>query len=125
MLNTVSLIGRLTADPTRRDSSAGQIASFRIAVNRPTKDKTADFFSVTAFGKTAEYVNNYVNKGRLVVVSGRLEVNSYKNKEGVDVQAVQVVANSVNALERGDDAPTQSQEPVKQVYSDIKDPFED
>jgi single-strand DNA-binding protein len=132
MLNTVSLIGRLAADPITRQTSAGVVVSFRVAVQRPTKDKAADFFNVSAFGKTAEYVSNYVAKGRLVVINGRLEVNSYKNKEGVDVQSVQVVANTVNALERGDTAHEGGDNrvavaPAKQVgtLDDISDPFAD
>jgi len=128
MLNTVSLIGRLAADPTVRQTQAGVVVSFRLAVQRPTKDKTADFFNVTAFGKTAEYIQNYVTKGRLVVVNGRLEVNAYTNKEGVNVQAVQVVANTVNALERGDDAPQVNRAApasTKGQLDDIADPFGD
>jgi single-strand DNA-binding protein len=128
MLNTVSLIGRLAADPTVRQTQAGVVVSFRLAVQRPTKDKTADFFNVTAFGKTAEYIQNYVTKGRLVVVNGRLEVNAYTNKEGVNVQVVQVVANTVNALERGDDAPQGNRAApasTKGQLDDIADPFGD
>lgn len=128
MLNTVSLIGRLAADPTVRQTQAGVVVSFRLAVQRPTKDKTADFFNVTAFGKTAEYIQNYVTKGRLVVVNGRLEVNAYTNKEGANVQAVQVVANTVNALERGDDASQGNRStsaPSKGQLDDISDPFGD
>lgn len=128
MLNTVSLIGRLAADPTVRQTQAGVVVSFRLAVQRPTKDKTADFFNVTAFGKTAEYIQNYVTKGRLVVVNGRLEVNAYTNKEGANVQAVQVVANTVNALERGDDVPQGNRTTTtssKGQLDDISDPFGD
>lgn len=128
MLNTVSLIGRLAADPTVRQTQAGVVVSFRLAVQRPTKDKTADFFNVTAFGKTAEYIQNYVAKGRLVVVNGRLEVNAYTNKEGVNVQTVQVVANTVNALERGDDAPQGNRAAPASTQGqldDIADPFGD
>ena len=132
MLNTVSLIGRLAADPTVRQTSAGVVVSFRMAVQRPTKDKIADFFNVSAFGKTAEYVSNYVAKGRLVVVNGRLETNAYTNKEGVNVQTVQIVANSVNALERGDNAPEGNRLEVDAPrmaksgpVDDITDPFAD
>ena len=132
MLNTVSLIGRLAADPTVRETSAGIVVSFRLAVQRPTKDKTADFFNVSAFGKTAEYISNYVTKGRLVVVNGRLETNAYINKEGVNVQTVQIVANSVNALERGDNTPEGNRSEVDAPrmaksgpVDDIADPFAD
>lgn len=101
MLNRVSLMGRLTADPELRHTQTGTaVASFRIAVERDFKDKTtgergADFFSVTAWSYTAEFVSRFFTKGRMAVVDGRLQAREYTDKDGNRRYAVEVVADSV------------------------------
>ncbi|MDF2440675.1 MAG: single-strand DNA-binding protein, partial [Abditibacteriota bacterium] len=80
--NRVVLIGRLTRDPEMRYTSAGlAVASFSIAVDRRTKSndgqKQADFFRCSAWRQSAEFVNEYARKGRLVAVDGRIEINEY------------------------------------------------
>ena len=87
MLNRVVLVGRLTRDPELRVGQSGvQVGSFTLAVNRPFTDRNgergADFINCVVFRKQAENVKNYVQKGSLVGVDGRLQSRSYENKEG-------------------------------------------
>ena len=95
-MNSVILVGRLTSDPRITVSQSGtKVASFRLAVDRETKDKDADFIQCKAFGHTAEYLENYKGKGDEVVVQGRIQTGSYKNREGATVYTTDVIANRV------------------------------
>ena len=109
-MNSVVLIGRLTRDPEVRYIPESQmaVATFSIAIDRVGKDKGADFPRVICFGKTAELVERFVGKGRLVGVQGRIQTGSYKNKEGATVYTTEVVADRVEFLDRGDKAGSES-----------------
>lgn len=104
MLNSVVMIGRLTRDPEARTASTGNtLTRFSIAVDRRFKregEPTADFFNVTCFGKTAEFAANYLTKGRLVVVTGRIEIRKYQDKDGNPREAIDITADNVNGLDR-------------------------
>ena len=106
MLNRVILIGRLTRDPELRTTNTGRsVVSFSIAVQKRIKPQDpnqpdADFFRVTAWGQTAEYVSNYLTKGRLVAVDGRLETRKFVDNSGANREVVEVVADNVNGLDR-------------------------
>ena len=104
MLNRVVLIGRLVRDPEMRTTTTGKsVVSFSIAVNKRVKaqDGTeADFFRVTAWGQTAEYVNTYLTKGRLVSVDGRLDTRKWTDQSGANRETVEIVADNVNGLDR-------------------------
>ncbi|HLO98176.1 MAG TPA: single-stranded DNA-binding protein, partial [Fimbriimonas sp.] len=100
-VNRVVLIGRLTRDPELRTTQTGKnVVEFSIAVNKRIKPQDgspdADFFRVKAWGQTAEYVNNYINKGRLVAVDGRIETRKYTDKDGVNREIFEIVADNVN-----------------------------
>lgn len=104
MLNRVVLVGRLTKDPEFRTTQSGvDVATFTLAVNRNFKSKNgeqqADFINCVVFRKQAENVNNYLNKGSLAGVDGRLQSRSYENKEGQRVFVTEVVCDSVQFLE--------------------------
>lgn len=104
-LNRVVLIGRLTRDPELRSTSTGkQVSDFSIAVDKRIKptdgSPTADFFRVTAWGSTAEFVSNYLSKGRLVAVEGRLQSRKYTDKDGNNRESIEVVADNVQGLDR-------------------------
>jgi single-strand DNA-binding protein len=104
-MNNVVLIGRLTKDPELRfiPNSGKAVARFSIAVNREfSKEKEADFFNIVVWGKTAEYVANYSQKGRLIAINGNLRNNNYEDKNGTKHYTVEVVANRVEILEWGD-----------------------
>jgi single-strand DNA-binding protein len=110
MLNRVVLIGRLVRDPEMRTTTTGKsVVSFSIAVNKRVKaqDGTeADFFRVTAWGQTAEYVNTYLTKGRLVSVDGRLDTRKWTDQSGANRETVEIVADNVNGLDRPRDDAT-------------------
>lgn len=96
--NRTILIGRLTRDPEIRFATSGtQIASFSLAVDRG-KDNETDFVNIVAFGKTAEFIENYMTKGRLILVDGQLRIEKYQ-KDGEQKTAVKVVANQVRFME--------------------------
>lgn len=103
-------IGNISKDPVVKYSAAGMCySSMSVAIQRPTKDKFADFIPVKAFDKVAESVEKYGAKGRLVAVEGRIQTGSYTNKEGRKVYTVEVVAHNIRFLDKSkpDNAPSQ------------------
>jgi len=112
MINRVILAGRLTRDPEVRTTTTGKkVADFSIAVQKRMKPQDgssdADFFRVSCWGATAEFVGNYVTKGRLVIIEGRLQSRKFVDKQGNNREVVEVVADSVNPLERPRDGENQ------------------
>lgn len=82
-MNSINLIGRLTRDPELKYFDSGKaVAKFSIAVNRPTKDKVADFFDCEAWNQTSEIVGNYCTKGKQVGIQGRVEFEHWETKTG-------------------------------------------
>lgn len=132
-MNSVVLIGRLTADPTvRYTGDQMAVASFTLAIDRPQradKEKATDFPRVTVFGKQAENCERFLKKGRLVAIEGRIQTGSYTNKDGQKVYTTDVVANRVEFLEWGDKADEKSTTPQEgipagfQVIDDDDIPF--
>jgi single-strand DNA-binding protein len=125
-LNRVVLIGRLTRDPELRTAGSGlAVCNFSIAVNRIRKDdQDADFFNIVAFGKTAEFVSQYLHKGRLAAVDGRLQQRKYTTKDGQARDVVEVLADNVQGLEKRDDGGKPA--PSREVPADDDfDPFAD
>ena len=106
-MNSVALIGRLTRDPEVRYGASSQtaVARFSIAVDRQRGgregEQTADFINIVCFGKTAELVEKYMGKGRLVGITGRIQTGSYE-KDGRKVYTTDVIADRVEFLDRGD-----------------------
>ena len=105
MLNRVILIGRLTNDPELRYTPSGVgIGKFTLAVDRPFKkgeDKETDFIPIVTWRQLAESCANYLRKGRLAAVDGRIQVRNYENNEGRRVYVTEVVAENVRFLESG------------------------
>ena len=98
MLNKVIIMGRLTADPELRHTQSNiPVASFALAVDRGYKRDNdvvnVDFINIVAWRNTAEFVSKWFTKGQLVAVSGRLQVRSYKDKDGNNRTATEVVAD--------------------------------
>jgi single-strand DNA-binding protein len=118
-MNSVSLIGRLTRDPEVRYKDDLAVARFTVAVDRPTKDKTSDFPSVIAFGKTAEIVEKYLAKGSQVGISGRIQTGSYTNKDGVKVYTTDVVAERVEFLGKKEEKPVETVEKTPEGFEQI------
>lgn len=104
MLNRVILIGRLTRDPELRYTPSGvAVTQFTLAVDRPfttqSGEREADFINIVTWQKLAETCANYLRKGRLTAVEGRLQVRHYDNNEGKRVYVTEVVADNVRFLE--------------------------
>jgi single-strand DNA-binding protein len=101
MLNHIVLMGRLTRAPElRRTSSGVAVASFRLAVDRDfghreTGEKECDFIDVVAWRQTGEFVSKYFTKGRMAVVSGRLQIRNWNDKDGNKRSSAEVVADNV------------------------------
>lgn len=113
MLNRVVLVGRLTADPEYKVTPSGiQVATFTLAINRnftnAQGEKQADFINCVVFKKQAENVNNYLSKGSLAGVDGRLQSRSYDNQEGRRVYVTEVICDSVQFLTPKNDATGQN-----------------
>jgi len=104
MLNRVVLVGRLTRDPDLRYTPNGvAVANFNIAVNRPFTnqqgEREADFINGVVWRKQAENLANYMKKGSLVGVDGRVQTRNYEGSDGKTVYVTEVVAESVQFLE--------------------------
>lgn len=100
MLNHIVLMGRLTRDPELRRTPAGKaVASFSLAVDRDYKpeggERETDFIDIVAWGNTAEFVSKYFSKGRMAVVSGRLQIRSWTDNTGNKRRAAEVVADNI------------------------------
>ena len=100
MLNKVIVMGRLVRNPElRRTNSGTAVASFTIACDRDFKsdggEREADFIECVAWRNTAEFVSKYFTKGRMAVVSGRLQTRNWTDKEGNKRKATEIIAESV------------------------------
>ncbi len=120
MLNSITLIGRLTRDPEMKYTANGiAVANFTLAVDRgftnQQGERETDFIDCTAWRKLAEVVTNNLGKGRLVAVSGRLEIQRYQDKDGNNRRAARVIADRVVFL---DWAKEKGQEPGQQGKQD-------
>ena len=114
MLNHIVLMGRLTRDPElRRTGSGVAVTSFSIAVDRDfgkneAGEKETDFIDIVAWRQTAEFVQKYFSKGRMIVVSGRLQIRSWTDKDENKRRTAEVVADNVyfgDSKRDGDMAP--------------------
>lgn len=100
------MIGRLARDPELRQTTTGkEVVEFTLAVDKrinPTDpgQPTADFFRCKAWGQTAGFVSEYAHKGRLASIDGRLETRRYVDKDGKDREAIEIVCDNVNLLDR-------------------------
>ena len=100
MLNHIVLMGRLTRDPELRRTGSGiAVASFTLAVDRDYAaqgaERETDFVDIVAWRSTAEIVSKYFTKGRMAVVSGRLQIRNWQDKDGNKRRSAEVVANDV------------------------------
>ena len=105
MLNRVILIGRLTKDPELKYTQAGKaVASFTLAVDRayknPQGEKEADFIPIVVWQKQAEHCANYIGKGSLVAIDGRMQVRTYEAKDGGKRWVTEVIAENVRFLDK-------------------------
>ena len=100
MLNHITIMGRMTRDPElRRTASGVAVTSFTLAVDRDFSpkdgEKEVDFIDVVAWRHTGEFVSKYFTKGRMAVVSGRLQIRNYTDKDGNKRRAAEIIADNV------------------------------
>ncbi|HEY3329618.1 MAG TPA: single-stranded DNA-binding protein [Capsulimonadaceae bacterium] len=109
MLNKVILIGRLANDPELKWTPSGiPVTTFRLAVDRPIsaearqsgQEKQADFIDIVAWRQAAEFASNYLGKGRLVAIDGRLQIRQYVAQDGTNRRVAEVVVDQLKSLDR-------------------------
>lgn len=129
-LNKAILIGNVTADPEVRSTSSGQqVASFSVATNRIWNDKEGqkqtktEFHNVVAWGRLSDIVSQYLKKGGLVMIEGRIETRNWEGKDGVKRYRTEIIAERLQLGPRGatQQAPTNTTEEVKEEIPVIED----
>ena len=100
MLNTITIMGRLTRDPElRRTSSGVAVASFALACERDFaaqgEARGTDFIDIVSWRYTAEFVEKYFSKGQMAVVTGRLQIRNWQDKEGNKRRSAEILADHV------------------------------
>lgn len=129
-MNNCSLIGRITREIELRYTTGDNptaVARFSIAIDRPVKsggEKQTDFPNIVVFGKMAENLERYMGKGRLIGVQGRIQTGSYTNKEGKKVYTTEVVANNVEYLDWGKDAPEYQRQKEREAMENVPEGFQ-
>jgi single-strand DNA-binding protein len=103
MINRIVLVGRMVADPELRYTPSGvAVARFRIAVDRPFTsaqgEKQADFINIVAWRQSAQFAADYLRKGALVGIDGRLQIRNYTTQDGQKRTATEVVADQVRGI---------------------------
>jgi len=116
MLNRVVLVGRLTKDPDLRYTANGvAVANFTVAVNRPFSNqqgtREADFINCVVWRRPAENLANYMKKGSMIGVDGRIQTRNFEGQDGRTVYVTEVVADSVQFLESKGASQSRGQEP--------------
>ena len=104
-MNLTILVGRLVRDPENKYTTAGKaVTTFTLAVDRQFTnqqgEREADYIPIITWQKLAETCANHLSKGRLVAVEGRLQIRNYETQDGQKRKAAEVVANSVQFLDR-------------------------
>ena len=114
MLNTITIMGRLTRDPElRRTSSGVAVASFTLACERDFaaqgETRETDFVDIVAWRYTAEFVDKYFSKGQMAIVTGRLQIRNWEDKEGNKRRSAEILADHVYFGEAKRDKTTQGE----------------
>ena len=129
MFNKVTLIGRLTKDPEVRSSANNvSITHFTLAVNRnftnSQGEREADFIPIVAFKTLAETCGKYLNKGKLIAVSGQIQTRNYEDKNGVKQYTTEVIANEIQFLDKKNSIDKQPDNPsIRDDDADDELPF--
>lgn len=134
MLNHIDFMGRLTRDPELRRTQSGKaVTSFTLACDRDFKSDdgpTVDFVDIVTWGATAEFVDKYFTKGQMAIVSGRLQIRPWTDKEGNRHRATEIVADHVyfggpkpDRRGEADDAGFQAPSEFAELEDDSELPF--
>lgn len=125
-MNKVILQGRITKDLELRQSQSGTaVLGFTLAVNRKFvkegEERQADFIMCKAFGKTAENINNYFGKGRLILIEGRIQTGSYEKEDGTKVYTTDVIVDGFDFTGEKKDGTVQGQQTFEQLQAEADD----
>lgn len=118
-MNKFQFLGRLTKDPEIRYTSGNntQVTAFTIAVNRKYvaqgAERQADFFNLSAFGKTAEFISKYFKKGQQILVEGRIQNRTWEDQAGAKRYATDFIVEQVYFADSKKDDATYSQQPIE------------
>ena len=124
-MNKVILIGRLTKDPMVNRSNEGKaFARYTLAVDRRSKDNTADFISCVVFDRRAEFAEQYLKKGTKIAVTGRIQTGKYTNREGQTVYTTDVVVDEQEFCESKGTQQQEPQDEFESVPDDFRPPWE-
>jgi single-strand DNA-binding protein len=108
-MNKAILIGRLTRDPESQTTSTGKMMTkFSLAVNDARNSKVVSYFDCVAFDREAEVVNSYVKKGMQVFIDGRISINNYTDRTGVERKGISVIVDNLKMLGSKSDNPRTS-----------------
>ena len=126
MLNRIVIMGRLTRDPEQRRTGNGTaVTSFTLAVDRDFssqgQEKETDFIDCVAWRSTAEFVSKYFTKGRMAVVTGRLQIRNWNDKDGNKRRSAEVVADGVYFGDSKRDGESKPQAPATDDFALIED----
>ncbi len=136
MVNRATLIGRVGKDPDFRVTAGGTpMAKFTLATSEKRKDasgqlvESTEWHRLTAWGRSAEVIRDYVHKGDLLYIDGRIHYDSYENKEGQKVYTTDIIVNTFQMLsgkgERQADTPAPAQKQPDQPAGGSGGGFED
>ena len=127
-MNRVILIGNLCADPEAHTTQGGVSCSrFKVAVRRKFKNADgnydADFLPVIAWRQTADFCNSYLTKGRRVAVEGSVQTRSYSAQDGSKRYVTEIIADSVEALDRAAEGRTEGEKPEEgpEDFQEVED----
>ena len=129
MLNHIVIMGRMTRDPElRRTASGAAVASFTLAVDRDFAAKDAqretDFIDCVAWRATGEFVSKYFSKGRMAVVSGRLQIRPWTDKDGNNRRSAEVIVENIYFGDSRRDVPEEAKEATAGYSDDLPLPDE-
>ena len=97
-MNNIVLTGRLVRDHEFKEVGQTKVLNNCLAVKRDFKKNESDFVNITAFGKTAELINNYTSKGSQLLVTGRLQIDNYKDKDGNARTSAKVIVDRMEFI---------------------------
>ena len=123
MINKAILMGRLTRDPELRHTGSGTpVCSFSIAINSGSgENQTTDYINCVAWNKTAEFVNKYFSKGRMIIIVGKIQTRSWDGQDGKKNYVTEVIANEVSFGDSKKETDTASTDP-SEAFEDIDTP---
>lgn len=128
MINNAILMGRLVADPDMRVTTNNKsVVNFRIAVDRAySKNKEADFITIVAWEKTADFIYKYFHKGDMIAIQGSIQTRNYEDNNGNKRTAFEVVATEVSFCgSKNETSPGPAQTPAAPAYTPAPDDFEE